>query len=512
MSQLQKITDEQMDAVGVVSAPDVLTGTPSENKNVFDKMVRQLIAPAYNRAVDAIDAINQTETGIQAAEAVRVAAENGRVQAESSRAAAETQRSQAEQARTERESDREAAEQLRSTQETARVQAENSRISAEQERNSAESARASAEAARISAEQGRLSQEELRRQAEQGRVSQEEARNAAESARASAESGRGEAERERVSAETARTLAEQERVQAESRREDQETGYIAQAKDGALSAKSWAVGGTGTRAGEDTNNAQFWAQQAAGAAGGGVSSFNGRAGVVLPQSGDYTAEMVGADAAGSAAAVQKNLDDHTGNKNNPHDVTAAQVGAAIELSEGSEITTLDELLAKRPSGFYGVSPPSTGFPRSDYWNVIVWADKRVPSGGNYTRAIYASPVNSNELWKLQITNGGNKGWVRLVTESDLASKSSVQTGSYAGTGSSTLDLDLPIEPKVLILAGSYQAPLVITGVGDYYCIYDNVSGKSVDVTEFGKHVSLEGENTYSAYNESGSTYFWTALY
>ena len=299
------------------------------------------------------------------------------------------------------------------------------------------------------------------------------------------------------------------------------------------------MGGTGTRAGEDTNNAQFWAQQAAGAAGGGVSSFNGRAGVVLPQSDDYTAEMVGADAAGSAeavqqalasqiaaltaqqvgadpagsaAAVQKNLNAHTGNKNNPHAVTAAQVGAAIELSEGSGITTLDELLAKRPSGFYGVSPPSTGFPRSDYWNAIVWADTRVPSGGNYTRAIYASPVNSNELWKLQITNGGNKGWVRLVTESDLASKSSVQTGSYAGTGSSTLDLDLPIEPKVLILAGSYQAPLVITGVGDYYCIYDNVSGKSVDVTEFGKHVSLEGGNTHSAYNESGSTYFWTALY
>lgn len=34
------------------------------------------------------------------------------------------------------------------------------------------------------------------------------------------------------------------------------------------------------------------------------------------------------DPAGSAAAVQKNLDAHTGNKNNPHAVTAAQVGAA----------------------------------------------------------------------------------------------------------------------------------------------------------------------------------------
>ena len=41
-----------------------------------------------------------------------------------------------------------------------------------------------------------------------------------------------------------------------------------------------------------------------------------------------TAAQVGADPAGSAAAVQKNLDAHTGNKNNPHAVTAAQVGAA----------------------------------------------------------------------------------------------------------------------------------------------------------------------------------------
>lgn len=350
MSQLQKITDEQMDAVGVVSAPDVLTGTPSENKNVFDKMARQLIAPAYNRAVDAIDAINQTESGIQAAEAVRVAAENGRVQAESSRAAAETQRSQAEQARTERESDREAAEQLRSTQETARVQAENSRISAEQARSSAEFARASAEAARISAEQGRLSQEELRRQAEQERVSKEEARNAAESARESSESGRGEAERERVSAETARTLAEQERVQAESRREDQETGYIAQAKDGALSAKSWAVGGTGTRAGEDTNNAQFWAQQAAGAAGGGVSSFNGRSGVVLPQSDDYTAEMVGADAVGSAAAVQKALTSQIAA------LTAQQVGADPAGSAAAVKQALSSQIAELTAQQVGADP------------------------------------------------------------------------------------------------------------------------------------------------------------
>lgn len=43
----------------------------------------------------------------------------------------------------------------------------------------------------------------------------------------------------------------------------------------------------------------------------GVISFNGRSGDVVPLSGDYTAAMIGADAAGSAATVQGNLNTHT---------------------------------------------------------------------------------------------------------------------------------------------------------------------------------------------------------
>ena len=38
------------------------------------------------------------------------------------------------------------------------------------------------------------------------------------------------------------------------------------------------------------------------------------------------------DKAGSAEAVQKNLDAHTGNRSNPHGVTAAQVGAKADFS------------------------------------------------------------------------------------------------------------------------------------------------------------------------------------
>ena len=56
-------------------------------------------------------------------------------------------------------------------------------------------------------------------------------------------------------------------------------------------AESWAVGGTGARTGEDTNNAKYWAEQAEKAFTG-VSSFNGRTGNVTPQSGDYSYDQI----------------------------------------------------------------------------------------------------------------------------------------------------------------------------------------------------------------------------
>lgn len=67
-----------------------------------------------------------------------------------------------------------------------------------------------------------------------------------------------------------------------------------QSAESATLSESWAVGGTGTREGEDTNNAEYWAGQAEEAAGSAVASFNSRTGAVMPQSGDYTAAMVGA--------------------------------------------------------------------------------------------------------------------------------------------------------------------------------------------------------------------------
>ena len=60
-----------------------------------------------------------------------------------------------------------------------------------------------------------------------------------------------------------------------------------------------------------------------------------------------TAEQVGADARGSAAAVQTKLDTHTANKNNPHQVTAEQVGADARGSAAAVQTKLDTHTANK---------------------------------------------------------------------------------------------------------------------------------------------------------------------
>lgn len=71
------------------------------------------------------------------------------------------------------------------------------------------------------------------------------------------------------------------------------------AEASATEAESWTHGGTGTRPGEDTDNAMYWSDLSR--ANAGVVSFKGRNGAVTPQSGDYWADQIGYD--GQAAGL-----------------------------------------------------------------------------------------------------------------------------------------------------------------------------------------------------------------
>lgn len=152
---LEKITEAQMNANGVVAAPDILNGTAAENKAIFDRMVRNLVAPAYNACVDVVNELTDTNAGIQENEAQRKTAEEGRAEAEAERNAAEEAR--------------ETSEQERTGAETARNNAETERKAAEAARTAAETERAEAEAGRKTAEQGRATAEETRAAAETAR-------------------------------------------------------------------------------------------------------------------------------------------------------------------------------------------------------------------------------------------------------------------------------------------------------------------------------------------------------
>ena len=89
---LEKITSQQMDAKGVCAAPDILNGTTAENKAIFDRMVRELIAPAYNACVDLVNTLDTAEDQREEAEALRKSAEELRISAETARQNAESGR------------------------------------------------------------------------------------------------------------------------------------------------------------------------------------------------------------------------------------------------------------------------------------------------------------------------------------------------------------------------------------------------------------------------------------
>ena len=103
---------------------------------------------------------------------------------------------------------------------------------------------------------------------------------------------------------------------------DDAAAYALQAEGSAMLSRSWEAGGTGMRAEEETANAKYWASLAHAAAGGGVLTFCGRTGAVSPESGDYTAEQVGASPVGHI---------HTA-----ADLTGGTLGGAVVAHSGAQ--------------------------------------------------------------------------------------------------------------------------------------------------------------------------------
>lgn len=247
--------------------------TPSDKDQLQAEIagMEALFTTAKAAAETAAANAKVSETNAKASE---TAAASSVSAAEASKtAAAESAATATAQASAANESSAKAAASQKAAQ-TAETNAKASETAAAASQGSAETASASAQASAAAAAQSA--------QAAQSAAST--ATNAASSASQSATSASGSASQAQASAAAA--------------------AQSAASVDGInKTAQSWAVGGTGTREGEDSNNAKYWCESAQAIAGGGVTSFNGRGGIVKPQKGDYTAEMVGADASGAAAAA-----------------------------------------------------------------------------------------------------------------------------------------------------------------------------------------------------------------
>ena len=297
---IQKLDDEPNDVGGLTSAE--LKAKFDESGNIIKKYINETLIPA-------VLTDDATEESRKQAEAARVAAEQGRVTAEEGRVSAESGRVSAEQARANAEASRVSAE-------TARVQAETARA----DETAGIVARATAQA---NAAAGSASQAAGSEQAAQSAANT--ASSAASSASQSAATASGSASQAQASAAAA--------------------AQSAASVDGVnKTAKSWAVGGTGTRPGEDTNNAKYWAGQAQAAVGGDFATKTEAQGYVTEHNqsvnahADIRAAVAGSvryDAAQSLSDAQQAQ--ARGNIN-----AAATGGGVMEYAKSVSVSSADE--------------------------------------------------------------------------------------------------------------------------------------------------------------------------
>ena len=285
---IQKLDDEPNDVGGLTSAE--LKAKFDESGNIIKKYINETLIPA-------VLTDDATEESRKQAEAARVAAEQGRVTAEEGRVSAETARAAAEQARSE---------------------AEASRVSAENAREAAETARADETA-------GIVARATAQANAAAGSASQ--AAGSEQSAKDAAGTATGAASSASQSAAASASSASQASAAAAA------AAQSAASVDGInKTAQSWAVGGTGTRPGEDTDNAKYWAQQAAAAVGGDFATKTEAQGYVSTHNQSVDAHADIREALNGKAAG-KHASQHGTNGSDP--ITPSAIGAIATTAKGT---------------------------------------------------------------------------------------------------------------------------------------------------------------------------------
>lgn len=284
---IQKLDDEPNDVGGLTSAE--LKAKFDESGNIIKKYINETLIPA-------VLTDDATEESRKQAEAARVAAEQGRASAEEVRVSAEAARAAAEQARSE----------------------------AEASRVSAENARAAAETARADETAGIVARATEQANAAAGSASQ--AAGSEQSAKDAAGTATGAASSASQSAASASGSASQASAAAAAA-----AGSAAGAETASKTAQSWAVGGTGIRPGEDTDNAKYWAEKAQEVVGGDFATKVEAQGYVTAHNASDAAHPDIREALnGKAAAIHASQH----GKDGKDPITPAAIGAASLGADG----------------------------------------------------------------------------------------------------------------------------------------------------------------------------------
>lgn len=217
---------------------------------------KQSEASAQKSATSALEASNSAESAKQSA----VSAETAHQGAVAAQKKAETAQLNAEAAQDKAETAQRGAETAKAGAETAQQKAETARLGAETAQKNAETAQTKAEAAQQKAENAQTATQKLKDDTtllvQQANAAKDEAQTAVNNAKAEV----AEAHKQAVSSASSAVQSANSATLAGQK--------ATESANSALLSKSYAVGGTGQRPGEELDNAKYYAEQAKQIVGG----------------------------------------------------------------------------------------------------------------------------------------------------------------------------------------------------------------------------------------------------
>lgn len=228
------------------------------------------------------------------------------------------------------------------------------------------------------------------------------------------------------------------------------------------------------------------------------------------------------DPEGSAEAVQTDLTNHINNKQNPHGVTAEQIGAVKKTGD-----TMTGALGAPAFNVVSGNRVSAYF--IDTYNNVLLNNYLDPS--NFTQL---SLLNENNLLENILTlhvgkNGVLNSYNVLHTGNlSLLGVPKIATGSYVGTGTyginSPTKITAPFAPKIMFMFGRWAVfsygsgngsmdavAIAVPSTNKVYVTVDSRNG-SIPLSVNGNTISFYSSDSHEGQgNYNGSTYHWVAM-